>query len=154
MPQKKKQTLSVTAMKTGWCYFCKKEIPPDVPMVLHRDQRPSQRCLPCFLLIYGLKPEDDHPRQWELKPCIHCGRPLYVQVKKWGRWGYVQPVTTACDQYCRNAARAKQRRALRRQSQRCNHCGGEYQPQSSASRFCSPACKQKAYRKRHADSRS
>ena len=35
-----------------------------------------------------------------------------------------------------------------RRTRVCEQCGKRYEPQRSSSRFCSPACKQRAYRKR------
>ena len=112
-----------------------------------------RRCLRCFVLAAGHNPEDDEWTKWEQKPCINCARPLYICIRKrWSRrlFSYVRPLIAACDQYCRDAARAKQRRAELRQSHRCNHCRAEYQPKRNDSRYCSSACRQAAYRQRQA----
>jgi hypothetical protein len=89
------------------------------------------------------------------KPCGRCngerrdrdGNPypkLYSSYGQRKRWvGYC----TAC---ARDAelARQRARRRARRTDLTCEHCGTVFTPPRSDGRYCSPACRQKAYRRR------
>jgi hypothetical protein len=131
-------------MKTCWCWNGRHDIPPGEAIIRRRGSCWRRSCLRC----YGREPEPDC---WTLKSCIHCVRPLYLELcNKWGRKGDVQPLILACDENCRCAARAIQRhaRARARRPSCCEQCTAEYMPSRTNSRYCSYGCKQKAYRKR------
>ncbi len=63
-----------------------------------------------------------------------------------GRWdGYCWP--------CANDGERQRQRDLRRQARAdrvCAECGGTFTPPRSDGRYCSPACRQRAYRQRQA----
>ena len=128
-------------MKTCWCWKGRHDIPPGEAIMRRRGSGWRRACLHC----YGREPEPD---RWTLQSCIHCRRPVYLEVRnKWGRKD-VQPLVSACNENCRCAARANQRRAGACRPRCCDHCAVEYTPKRMDSRYCSCACKQKAYRKR------
>ena len=95
-------------------------------------------CLPCAtataLLVYGTR------------ECRWCGRSIsYGGVS-------AQPArycTWACETSARTERRREQRELARRC--RCGNCGQMFIAPRADARFCSPACKQAAYRKRLAD---
>jgi len=60
----------------------------------------APKCLRCFCAEPQLG-------QWVPRLCIHCGRELYIDIEQ-------PPKVLACGASCRDGARAKQRRALRR----------------------------------------
>jgi len=62
----------------------------------------APKCLSCFIA-------EPDPGQWVPRLCIHCGRELYIDIEQ-------PPKVLACSASCRDGARAKQRRALRRRA--------------------------------------
>jgi endogenous inhibitor of DNA gyrase (YacG/DUF329 family) len=87
--------------------------------------------------------------------CVACGRPVHQTDWRRVRHHY-------CSDRCRNAhspgyqaGLARQARAeARGPSRPCSECGEHFEPRRSDARFCSPRCKQKAYRKRVTDNNS
>jgi len=81
-------------------------------------------------------------------PCHHCGRPVHHGARR------KVPEHVACSPECRlalNATLARARRQLRtRASLTCETCGKLFPPKRADARFCSFACKQRAYRQRQA----
>src|SRR5262249_18493295 len=81
-------------------------------------------------------------------PCPCCGRTVWLV----GGRGY----RFFCSQRCRNRVYNADYRKQRRQDQRwkekpivqCQVCGENFAPKRADARTCSPACRQKAYRKR------
>ena len=61
-------------------------------------------------------------------------------------WGYVN--RSCCSSYCSEIARNIRRRKAR--ATVCEECGAGFTPSRSDGRYCSPAHRQKAYRKRKA----
>nr|UXE41678.1 hypothetical protein Hi04_10k_c5966_00011 [uncultured bacterium] len=125
-------------MKSCWCWNGGHDIPPGEAIMRRRGSGWRRSCLRC----YGRAPESD---RWTLKSCIHCARPLYIELHT---ERCVRPLIPACDESCRNAASAKQRDLRARRPRGCDHCAVEYIPKRTNSRYCSLACKLKAYRKR------
>lgn len=79
-------------------------------------------------------------------PCDTCGRTVhFMQGREWRRHYF-------CSQGCKllyQHAKARQRRAeARGATQVCVGCGEHFEPTRADSRFCSGACRQKAYRQR------
>jgi hypothetical protein len=83
-------------------------------------------------------------KRWrEPLPCGHCGRP--VRIPRRYKLRHV-----LCGEACRRAVyaiRARLRRALKPRA--CRICGEEFTPRRSDGLYCSPTCKQSAYRQRH-----
>jgi len=89
----------------------------------------------------------DYREFWEAAPCKGCGRPVYDEINR----SFTQKQHLSCSQACKHksyAAAVRERRRRRRGTLACEICGKAYQPSRSDSRFCSVACKQRAYRKR------
>jgi hypothetical protein len=83
------------------------------------------------------------------KTCAGCGRTLYVYRDT--------PAVVCCCRRCRqkvyNARRAAAI-ARRNRLQQCATCGNAYTPKRADSKYCSPACRQRAHRARTAEVRS
>jgi hypothetical protein len=85
-------------------------------------------------------------RQWRPpKPCEKCGRPVIWDMRR------KLPKYVVCSDGCRRAvygavARAKLRALVQPRS--CALCGAGLQAKRSLARYCSAACKQKAFRRR------
>lgn len=90
--------------------------------------------------------EDRNPR-----PCEGCGRPVH---QKWTLRSFSKR-TVCCSNCARRAqaAAAKSRRAKARGTRQCQDCGKIFKPTRTDARFCSVACKQRAYRKRVTNNR-
>jgi hypothetical protein len=85
------------------------------------------------------------------KPCEGCGRLVHdVPTYSWTKR------RTACCDECRTKAQAKaarERRTKARGQRQCEDCGETFKPTRTDSKFCSVACKQRAYRKRVTDNK-
>jgi hypothetical protein len=87
---------------------------------------------------------------WELfndpEPCQGCGRPVHY------RYEFISRRLTFCCERCRQRAQQGAMRDARRAARAgrtCDQCGKVFEPTRTDARFCSVACKQKAYRDRH-----
>jgi hypothetical protein len=89
----------------------------------------------------------------EPTPCAgECG----VLVSGWYRYSYYssnyeregEPLHTTCSARC--AERARNARRRKSTPTACASCGETFTPQRSDARYCSPACRQRAYRERAA----
>jgi predicted nucleic acid-binding Zn ribbon protein len=73
--------------------------------------------------------------------CRWCGRTAYYTDWVW---------RVVCSDYCRDRLRpSSQTRAAARIGRPCEVCGDPFTPPRSDGRYCSPACRQKAYRRRN-----
>jgi hypothetical protein len=72
-----------------------------------------------------------------------CGREVTNTTYASRRW------VTACSERCSAKALRRMRREHRRAT--CETCGETFTPTRSDSRYCSPACRQKAYRERKSE---
>jgi hypothetical protein len=88
-------------------------------------------------------------RFWGPEACGHCGRPVYQQRDRRER-----RFVFCCDT-CRKAVYsaaantiAKRERAEYRTPRPCGMCNETFEPKRADARFCSVACKQRAYRRR------
>jgi hypothetical protein len=80
----------------------------------------------------------------EPRPCVTCRRPV-MDIRRYGLWAPDYPI--ACGQRC--AARAATvRRRVRHEPRACPVCGADFTPRRSDARYCSGACRQRAYRER------
>ena len=79
------------------------------------------------------------------KPCGGCGRPVHNEADA------VRRRHTFCSERCKArtaATAARHRRADIRGTRVCEECEESFEPARTDSRFCSVACKQRAYRRR------
>jgi hypothetical protein len=100
-------------------------------------------------------------RKWcEPEPCATCGRTVASDkesaeprrfVRRWRRFSEDgEPLTrTFCCEHCRRRFHKTKRE---HEPRRCDVCPRTFTPTRSDSRYCSPACRQKAYRRRKAAS--
>jgi hypothetical protein len=87
--------------------------------------------------------------QWVLAPCPGRGRPLC-------RWASGRSSFWYCSRKCAGRLYARRWRARQRKAAegrpppvvRCAVCGRDFNPPRKDARTCSPACRQKAYRRR------
>jgi hypothetical protein len=91
------------------------------------------------------------PKWRPSRPCCHCSRPvfLYQPIRK-GLRNFV------CGTECRQAvhnANYRRRHPRSRVEQQCLGCGRAFTPKRNDAKFCSVACKQRAYRERVTPSR-
>lgn len=150
---------NVTAMGTrmGECPLCGVEA-GNAPMVdAEVGRRPARNrrawwtrqpiCAGCATT--GHRPEsadgktiawiDVDPTRHPVVACEACGQQLHMEPDRRRK-----RVT------CSNSCRQKTYKTIRVPSSvTCDGCGNTYEPARSDSRFCSPACRQKAYRERH-----
>jgi hypothetical protein len=89
-------------------------------------------------------------------PCQGCDRPVFVKAAQvrygYGREGRYGPKTT-CSRRCGQDAayrRQKARRAADREPIDCPACHERFEPARADARYCSPKCRQVAYRARRA----
>ena len=86
-------------------------------------------------------PADDDPVP-DSEPCVVCGRPMAFDC-------WVAPwVNKLCSLACQRERRNARRRVVH-QPRLCDGCGESFTPTRSDARFCSNACRQRAYRERH-----
>ena len=79
----------------------------------------------------------------DAKPCHNCGRPVRVDYNR------NIPLPLVCSDECRRAVYAKLARERRQNAEQvCATCGNDFIPKRSDAKYCSVACKQKAYRAR------
>jgi hypothetical protein len=78
--------------------------------------------------------------------CAWCGRAVYYG-------GYNAHPVRYCTRRCELAARTDRRRLARQlgRQRRCETCGTGFTAPRQDACYCSPACRQRAYRKRQAD---
>jgi hypothetical protein len=95
-------------------------------------------------------------RRMVCKPCEGCGRKVWSEARL--RWsdetnGYLTIPVTCCEQCAEKVrlATARGRRRDRRGTHDCQLCGETFEPTRTDAKFCSVACKQKAYRRRVTD---
>jgi hypothetical protein len=86
------------------------------------------------------------PRWHPARPCCHCSRPVFLDrpIRKGLRY-------FVCGIECRQAVHnANYRRTHPRThvEQQCPGCGTAFTPKRNGAKFCSAACKRRAYRER------
>jgi len=92
--------------------------------------------------------KDEHELFDDARPCAGCGRPVHNLDNVYYRR------FTFCSQVCRAkalAAHGRNRRREARGDRPCEGCGKTFKPTRTDARFCSVACKQRAYRQRVTD---
>jgi hypothetical protein len=93
---------------------------------------------------YGLR-----TRYEDAKPCEGCGRPVHYKMD------HIYRQHSFCSEVCQSkvlsataTAAARQQRAEARGTRTCENCDKIFTPTRTDVRFCSAACKQRAYRRR------
>lgn len=133
------------------CAVCARELKPDEPVW----REPIQTgCNFYGWAKYWLAPRcrqcaEGPEGYYEARPCMGCGRTVNTP------WHRAHSKITACCEDCRDKAALAAARAVRRKARGhpiCPECQETFEPTRSDSKFCSGACRQKAYRKRVADS--
>jgi hypothetical protein len=128
---------SATPSVQSWCAACgtdfaRKWLPPDLEDWFESDR---QRLLARHAAMW-------HPEQ----PCDHCGRPIIFDTSR------RIPQHAVCGSACRYAvklAQVRTRNARCRPQTTCRTCGCKlFPPKRAHARFCSAACRQRAYRQR------
>jgi hypothetical protein len=87
----------------------------------------------------------DHRTWWPASSCAHCRRPIIASRNR--KPPNLLCCSVQCDALARNAAARRKRRAQRTE-QDCDGCGKPFEPKRNDAAFCSPACRQRAYRSR------
>ena len=141
------------------CADCRKAFDPSEP--LWRVRKNMGRgymivpvCFTCFKATYvpawgqGKKYYVYNVRQYlrRSEECEGCGRPVH---DPWPTPPNKERVFCCGDCQHKAELRSHRRgRAEARSGRQCDECGEVYDPTRSDGKFCGPACKQKAYRKR------
>jgi len=136
------------------CPTCHSLLADDAPIYrvslsLYQENRVIQhRCDSCLV-----RHSHNVAGRWrEPVTCHGCGRPMVFDTIR------AIPEMVACGLDCRriiSAAKARERRARRRRERHCGDCGGLFMPKRTDARFCSPACRLRAHRRRqHAEAAS
>ncbi|MDX1568420.1 MAG: hypothetical protein R3223_11510 [Longimicrobiales bacterium] len=84
------------------------------------------------------------------KPCQTCGRPVLNQVTR--RMRHHTFCSDACEEDYHAARQAAERREARDREKECKACADEFTASRKDAKFCSDACRQKAYRRRKRES--
>jgi len=143
------------------CKVCKTELALDAPIYRMQlwENHPMiwaarsgdimRLCEACW----STKPDPRYPfskdrRTWYApKPCAACGRPVIMCNRR------RMPELLCCSIECEGAARnavARRKRRSGRAERTCDGCGKPFEPKRIDATFCSPACRQRGYRQRHA----
>lgn len=132
------------AERAEWCARCGRDLDPVEPVWWHgrlgprrRNVAPVGEC--CRLPDYVTR---DHGWYAQQQACEACGRAV------WHRWPSRQPVCCEQHRYKAQAARRSAERHQARADRECVGCGSTFTPARSDARYCSPACRQRAYRRR------
>ena len=96
--------------------------------------------------IYQMNIRTGRPQSIYKSYCLECGEDIYSRIKPLKFCAETGWNPCAQDYYNRQR-RAERRR--NRQDTACKYCGKLFTPKTAAARYCSAACKQKAYRQRH-----
>lgn len=146
------------------CWACGRDIPAEEPVYTDRQwwvmigtthdgrsvswtEQHGPWCAQCAPGAKGNHPWASWP--WHVRqpipsrPCAWCSRPYHGH-----------PANRFCSERCANADRAERRRLAReRQRSRClcAVCGRQFTAPRQDARYCTPACRQKAYRARLAE---
>ena len=136
------------------CFECARPIGADEPIAFWTISRTTffgnwshpleSFCMDCA------QPVIDSSRRGFLEfSCESCKRIIRYQ-----RRGLFARHTRYCSRKCRVAGQNKRQREDRREARkplRCSCCGKTFTPSRKGRRYCSVACKQRAYRSRHND---
>lgn len=139
------------------CTKCGSDIPPDRSCFVRGNERHEEHyCVACAdaanvyerdwiipWLTYGARLDGRHPAEYA-HACPRCGREFVGALAR-----------VYCSTSCGKATRAARRDRTRdRQARSCETCGEVFTPPRDDARYCSPACRQQAYRRRKLASES
>jgi hypothetical protein len=133
-----------------WCCECGRDIAPGETVVRRRRYGAMRDGGGVYIYC-----EDCGPKGYPLKPCAHCGRGVHLIFVE--RWMLVDSSVRRLAQlpFCCDRCAAqywneprKQRRAEARASLRCQECAEVIDAGRSDAKYCSSACRQRAYRAR------
>ena len=130
------------------CAGCGHEIKPGEPVWRFRVSWHS-----VFGYSHNLAPHCEHCRPkygrfCRAEPCQGCGRPVHNEMDR------VRRRLVFCCAQCQHRAIlavARHKRSHARGTRECQECRQTFEPTRTDSKFCSVACKQRAYRKRVTD---
>ena len=138
-----------------WCQKCKRLLAPDEPVWHYRRSfYPGSYSKGETGIVFNVCRKCceregwlDEERLWlKPQPCEQCGRPLH-----WNR-RQLHVKYHVCSYECARRIWAKNRGPhylpVMHEPRACAECGQSFYPKRTDARFCSPACKQRAYRKR------
>jgi hypothetical protein len=130
------------------CEKCKRQLTESEPVYrLYWNVHSGMRMV-CGMCEAQVSASSFLKRTWHpSRPCCHCSRPvfLYQPIRKGLRY-------FVCGIECRQAVHNANYRRLHPRShakQRCQSCGHIFTPKRNDAKFCSVACKQRAYRVAH-----
>jgi hypothetical protein len=133
------------------CEACRNDLEPDAPIyrvsLSYNDRVIIRVCAACNARPPLFYPNPDYPdyrKWWPSSPCIHCGRPIIASRK--GLPPKLLCCSTECGAAALNAAARRKRSLCTERS--CDGCGKPFGPKRIDATFCSPACRQRAYRLR------
>jgi len=136
----------------GFCGYCARTLAPDEPVALcvyktwqhgHGMTGRAPICDDCIKVpgrrgLFALRTE--HERLWLGAHCENCRRRLIVPPD-------ARRKHACCSDRCLRAVKKAGRHRVRAFT--CDTCGATFPPARTDSRYCSPACRQKAYRQRN-----
>jgi hypothetical protein len=142
-----------------WCARCGEDIDPGQPVVRcwvylggspftgGAERQLAPVCLACteedqeYLCEYRRlwRMASRHPERWPR--CEECGRPVLLLAGTTFK-------RLSCSERCAYLAKLAARRAQRIRKIDCADCGATFSARADA-RYCSPACRQRAHRRRH-----
>jgi hypothetical protein len=122
--------------RLAWCCECGRDLDPGEPIWHDWTRGPCGECCARFY------------RDWTIQQCEACGRTVHYWKGIHGGRYITRP---ACSEQHLLQAIAHWRRRLRegrRSGRLCELCDRPFTPPRSDGRYCSPACRQRAYRQR------
>jgi hypothetical protein len=137
------------------CEACRKDLEPDAPIyrvALPYSHPLAYRSSACIFRVCAacLRPPNVYVEEWwPPLPCIHCGRPILASRNR--RPPKLLCCSTECNAATLSAAARRKRSVLRHNTRPlcyCKGCDKPFEPKRIDAAFCSPACRQRAYRLR------
>jgi hypothetical protein len=124
------------------CPRCQRSLAKEDPVIRIRARSDYRRPAPVVgCLVCSEAWADSRSARCVEYPCEHCGRPVLIRGNKIKR--------IACSPYCRGQldnALARARRAKDRREHSCQICSAPFDPSRRDAKYCSNACRQRAYR--------
>lgn len=132
------------------CTVCHQVLDDRAPVWLRHFKRRNPQyqasCEPCMEHVYGQKHGIDWREDYrEGLPCAFCARPVHLSKSHCK----LAPQRVHCGEACRRKWWSRwqsERRKVQPHQTTCDGCGTTFLAHRSDARFCSPACKQRAYR--------
>lgn len=138
-PCRKQPRTGVTWVQSLLCAKCRTsddETDEEIDDVVRRSgEYPYDSFTGMYLMKYGKIPYENAVRHNTFAPCDGCGRPLK---------GSANRNRHVCSESCNQRAKRGSLLAERK----CDHCGDDYIPTRSDSRFCRATCRVAAHREK------